>query len=207
MTRSRQQLAQLERLLRQCLNNACAANRIYRTAISCARSSRLRDLWQSCLVAVEIQRRVCLEVLMRLGLDAHDSRVRGADSVVIATDLISAVQAASSLSDAGNLELIAAEAVMLMEAKIQMNAELIGYIAAYGSAAHLPQLRDACPVLLALRLHQQMFHTREWVRELWLESIGFAALLPPPATGSIGIAESLVEAKGLASATLIGAAA
>lgn len=206
MTRSRQELFQLERLLRQCLDNARAANLIYRIAIGCVRSNRLRDLWQNCLVAVEIQRRVCREVLMRLGLDAHDTSTGSVDSVDIVADLMGAMHAASTLSDAGNLELIAAEAVMLMEAKIQMNTEVIGHIAAYGSAAHLPQLRDACPVLLSLRPHQQMFHTREWVRELWLESIGFAALLPPPATGSIGIVETLVETRKLASTELMGAA-
>lgn len=81
--------------------------------------------------------------------------------------------------DAEAAQLVAAECVVLAETKDHHNWELIGHIAKNASGATPKLLKDAFDEVETDEDHH-LYHTKGWSRELWIESLGFPAVLPPP---------------------------
>ena len=99
----------------------------------------------------------------------------------MAASLVEAIRSAKDGADATAAQLVAAECVMLAEAQTLMNWELIGSLARYGRSAQSAALQEVRRRMEEKEGNRYLFHTRDWVRELWLDSLGFASLLPPPA--------------------------
>jgi len=92
---------------------------------------------------------------------------------------VDAMEMALAAGDANAAELVAGECVVLAETKDHLNWELIGHVAKHATG-------DEAKVLLAAYEEVEededhhLYHTTGWTRELWIDSLGFPAVLPPP---------------------------
>jgi hypothetical protein len=76
-------------------------------------------------------------------------------------------------------QLVAAECVVEAETKDHLNWELIGHAAKKlkgGEAKALKQAHEQ----VEEEEDEHLYHTTGWTRELWIESLGLPAVLPPP---------------------------
>ena len=75
--------------------------------------------------------------------------------------------------------MVAAECVTLAETKDHLNWELIGEVVKRltGDAA---QVLRAAHKEVEEQEDKHLYHNSGWARELWIESLGLPAVLPPP---------------------------
>ena len=76
-------------------------------------------------------------------------------------------------------QLVAAECVVEAESKDHMNRELIGEVAGKLTGEEAKVLKEAHGEVEEQE-DEHLYHTMGWARELWLESLGLPAVLPPP---------------------------
>lgn len=74
---------------------------------------------------------------------------------------------------------MAAECVVLAETKDHQNWELIGLVAQKLAGPQAKVLQRAYDAVEKDEDHH-LYHTKGWARELWIQSLGFPAVLPPP---------------------------
>jgi hypothetical protein len=86
---------------------------------------------------------------------------------------------AARSEDAGAAQLVAAECVVLAETKDHQNWELIGRVAKKATGSVRKVLQQAFEAVENDEDHH-LYHTKGWSRELWIESLGLPAVLPPP---------------------------
>ena len=92
--------------------------------------------------------------------------------------LVAAIKLAMAKADPAAAELVAAECVVLAETKDHQNWELIGRVAEQGGP-HAKALKAAHEAVEQDEDHH-LYHTKGWCRELWIQSLGMPAVLPPP---------------------------
>jgi len=166
-------------LLYQSLETELGAIRIYREAIDCAASEELRKEWMRYLSETRRHERVLLALFKSMGMDPTHA-TSGRTAVASVSDaLVKAMRQAREAASSAHAELVACDCVVLAETKSRANWELLGHIAAYGGEQHSRMLRVALEDVEHDDVHP-LFHTRDWMRELWLYALGFAAILPPP---------------------------
>ncbi|HEX7719745.1 MAG TPA: hypothetical protein VF389_08060, partial [Woeseiaceae bacterium] len=76
-------------------------------------------------------------------------------------------------------QLVACECVVLAETKDHANWELLGKCAEALKGEEKKVLTAAVEEVEEEEA-EHLFHTKGWCRELWLESLGLDAVLPPP---------------------------
>ena len=76
-------------------------------------------------------------------------------------------------------EIVAAECVVDAETKDHHNWELIGKVAEKLSGAQARTLKEAYDEVEDEE-DEHLYHTTGWARELWIQSLGMPAVLPPP---------------------------
>jgi hypothetical protein len=72
--------------------------------------------------------------------------------------------------------------VVLAETKDHQNWELIGHLAEHGQGPETSALKAAFEAVEQEEDHH-LYHTKGFARELWIESLGLPAVLPPPRKG------------------------
>ena len=93
--------------------------------------------------------------------------------------LVSSMQLALSEGDRGAAQLVAAEAVVLAETKDHQNWHLIGEVVKKAKGELAKTLKEAHDQVEDEE-DEHLYHTKGWARELWIESLGMKAVLPPP---------------------------
>ena len=123
--------------------------------------------------------RVVTRVFETLGLDA-DAMTAGREVVRHqGQSLVKAMKMALDSGDADAAQLVACECVVLAETKDHSNWELIGHVAKNGTGEGIKVLKQAYDAVEDDEDHH-LYHTKGWCRELWIQSLGFPAVLPPP---------------------------
>jgi len=171
--------AQVNELLLQALETELGGVQIYETALRCAVNDDLKKEWQEYLSQTRRHVEVLTRVFETLGLDIKaDSPGR---QVVkhLGQSLVKAMDMALKSGDKAAAELVACECVVLAETKDHANWELIGHIAKHGRGDATDVLKQAYDSVEDEEDHH-IYHTKGWCRELWVQSLGFAAVLPPP---------------------------
>ncbi|WP_158982979.1 hypothetical protein [Lysobacter panacisoli] len=172
-------IAQVHELLYQALETEVGGIDIYTTAIKCAVNDDLRKEWGEYLGETRTHRAVLLNVFEMLELDP-DTRSPGRDVVAhIGASLVEAMNLAKRSGDARAAELVATECVVLAETKDHGNWELIGKVAEQATGEMARVLKQAHDAVEQDEDHH-LYHTKGWSRELWLQSLGIPAVLPPP---------------------------
>jgi rubrerythrin len=169
---------QVEELLYQSLETERGGVQIYETALKCAQNDDLKKEWSEYLAQTRNHEVIMLRVLDAFGLEAESETpgrqiVRGK-----AAALVSSMEAALK-ADPSAAQLVAAECVVEAESKDHMNWELIGEVASKLAGEQKKSLTEAHEAVEEEE-DEHLYHTMGWARELWLESLGLPAVLPPP---------------------------
>lgn len=179
MKKSAVDQAQIEELLYQALQTEQGGIKIYEHAVSVAVNPGLKKEWTVYLGQTRHHEKVLLGVFSELGLDPAKQTPGRKVVAHIGDALVTAIKMARDSGDAGAAELVAGECVTLAETKDHMNWELIGHVAKHSSGLQANVLKAAFNEVEEDEDHH-LYHTTGWTRELWIQSLGFPAVLPPP---------------------------
>ncbi|MCL1091555.1 hypothetical protein L2744_18510 [Shewanella profunda] len=170
---------QLHELLYQAIETERGGIKIYETALSCAQNKDLKTEWQEYLEQTRTHEQVLMDVFGELGLDPDTMTPGRKVAAHIGDSLVKAMQMAKAGDTAAAAQLVAGECVVLAETKDHQNWELIGHLAEHGEGQETKALKTAFE-LVAQDEHHHLYHTKGFLRELWIESLGLPAVLPPP---------------------------
>ena len=171
--------AQINELLYQALETELGGVQVYKTALRCAVNDDLREEWQKYLDETENHVRIVSTVFEELGLDPK-VETPGREVVRFkGQSLIKSMEMALAAGKPDAAQLVAAEAVVDAEIKDHANWELIGRIAEKSTGKMASVLKEAYEQVEEEEDHH-LYHTQGWTRELWIESLGMPAVLPPP---------------------------
>ena len=171
--------AQTVELLYQALETEKGGVQIYTTALRCATNKDLREEWSEYLEQTKAHVQVVSEVLRSLDLPL-DAETPGRKIVRhIGDSLVKAMEMALRGPDLAAAQIVAAECVTLAETKDHTNWELIGELAK-NSDGEMATLLKQAHAQVEPEEDEHLYHTQGWTRELWIESLGMPAVLPPP---------------------------
>jgi rubrerythrin len=169
----------LKELLCEALETERGGIQVYETAIACCENEQLREEWEKYLDQTRMHEQILMDVFATLGLEPEEEtsgrqivRERG-------QALVEAMVAAQSTGDRRRAQVVAAECVVDAETKDHLNWELIGEAAGKLKGAEGKALQEAFEEVEDEE-DEHLYHTQGWCRELWLESLGLPAVLPPP---------------------------
>lgn len=170
---------QVNELLLQALETERGGIQVYTAAIEAAVNEDLRKEWEEYLEETRTHEQVLTRVFEQLELDTEASSPGREIVAHHGRSLVEAIQLAREAGDPDAAQLVAAECVVLAETKDHQNWELIGHVAERSSGPTAKVLKQAHEAVEKDEDHH-LYHTKGWCRELWIESLGFPAVLPPP---------------------------
>ena len=170
---------QVRELLYQALETELGGVQIYTTALRCAENDDLKEEWEEYLEQTKNHVTIMEDVLTKLDLDP-DEETPGRKVVrTIGEALVQSMEMALAEGKPGAAQLVATEAVVLAETKDHQNWHLIGEVAKKAKADIAKVLKEAHDEV-EHEEDEHLYHTKGWSRELWIESLGMKAVLPPP---------------------------
>lgn len=170
---------QLHELLFQALETERGGIKIYETALSCAQNTDLKGEWEEYLEQTRNHEQVLLKVFEQLGLEPETASPGREVVAHIGDALVTAMKMAKKRDSPAAAQLVAGECVVLAETKDHLNWELIGHLAEHGQGKETGPLKSAFELVEKEEDHH-LYHTKGFLRELWIEALGLPAVLPPP---------------------------
>lgn len=171
--------AQVHELLYQALETEQGGVAVYTTAVKCAVNDDLREEWQGYLEQTTQHEQIVRWLFDRLGLDPEADTPGRQVVRHIGESLVSAMEMAKSSGPPEAAQLVAGECVVFAETKDHLNWELLSSLAEEAKGDLKSALRDACDKVEEQE-DEHLYHSTGWTRELWIESLGMKAVLPPP---------------------------
>jgi ferritin-like metal-binding protein YciE len=170
---------QLTELLYQGLETEKGGVQVYKTALKCVQNEELKEEWETYLEETTNHERIMLDVCTAMGLDP-DKETTGRKVVRhIGESLVKAMEMALASGPPEAAELVAAECVVHAETKDHLNWELIGQVVEKLSGSQKKTLKEAYEEVEEEE-DEHLYHSSGWARELWIQSLGLPAVLPPP---------------------------
>jgi len=170
---------QLEELLYQALETELGGVEIYTTALRCVQNDDLKEEWEEYLEQTKHHVEVVRGTMEKLGLDP-ETQTPGRKVVHhIGGSLVQAMEMALKEGEPAAAQLVATECVSLAETKDHMNWHLIGECMKKAKGDTAAALREAHDEVEDEE-DEHLYHSKGWARELWIESLGMPAVLPPP---------------------------
>jgi len=170
---------QVNELLYQSLETELGGVQVYTTALRCALNEELKEEWQEYLEQTENHVRIVQETMEVFGLDIGAETPGRKVVRHIGESLVKAMELALQSGGPAAAQLVAAECVTLAETKDHLNWELIGEAAKKLKGEEAKALKAAYDEVEEEE-DEHLYHTTGWTRELWIESLGLPAVLPPP---------------------------
>ena len=171
--------AQVKELLYQSLEVEIGGQAVYETAISCAQNEDLKEEWTKYLDETRTHEEILRETFSRIGLDPNVETPGRAVVRFKAESLVRSMEMARTDAGPAAAQLVAAECVVEAETKDHQDWELIGRVAEKATGEMARALREAHGQVEEQE-DQHLYHTMGWARELWIDSLGMPAVLPPP---------------------------
>jgi hypothetical protein len=171
--------AQLKELLLQSLVHERGGVMVYQTALECALNDDLREEWEKYLEQTQNHVQVLTTACVSLGLDPGETTPGCMIVQHMGKSLVVAMKMALAAGNPSAAELIACECVVLAETKDHADWELIGEFAKTADGETAAALMQAY-AQVEDEEDEHLYHTKGWCRELWLQSLGLDAVLPPP---------------------------
>lgn len=169
---------QVRELLLQALETERGGIQVYTAALKAVQNKDLRQEWQGYLDETHTHEEVLIQVFKDLGMDTEASSPGRTVVAHHGASLVTAIEMAIKNASAIGAELVACECVVLAETKDHQNWELIAKVAEAGGP-HAKVLKAAYEAVEQDEDHH-LYHTKGWCRELWIQSLGMPAVLPPP---------------------------
>lgn len=170
---------QVTELLYQALETEIGGVQIYTTAIRCAENDDLKEEWEKYLEQTKTHVTIMEDVLTKLDLDINEETPGRKVVRTIGETLVETMEMALAEGKPGAAQLVACEAVVLAETKDHQNWHLIGEIVKKAKGDVATVLKEAHDQVEPEE-DEHLYHTKGWCRELWIESLGMKAVLPPP---------------------------
>ena len=170
---------QVRELLYQALETELGGVQIYTTALRCVENDDLKEEWEEYLEQTQQHVQIVQDVLTKLGLDPNEETPGRKVVRHIGEALVESMEMALNEGGPGAAQLVATEAVVLAETKDHQNWHLIGEIIKNAKGELAKALKDAHDQVEPEE-DEHLYHTKGWSRELWIESLGMRAVLPPP---------------------------
>jgi len=169
----------LKELLCQGLETELGGVQIYTTALRCVENEDLKKEWEEYLEQTQRHVEVVQELLTAIGIDLNTETPGRKVVRHIGESLVKAMEMALKSGEPGAAQIVAAECVVLAETKDHLNWELIGEAAKKAKGETAKALKAAHEEVEEQE-DEHLYHTQGWTRELWIESLGMKAVLPPP---------------------------
>jgi rubrerythrin len=169
----------VESLLYQLLETELGGVQIYEKAITCAINEDLKKEWEKYLEETREHVEKARKLLEIMNLDPEAENLPRQLVRTMGNALVSLIETARGQGDPEAAELVACEAVVHAETKDHMNWELLGKLAKGmddDAGKELLEIQEE----IEEQEDEHLYHTKGWTRELWLESLGLPANLPPP---------------------------
>lgn len=170
---------QLAELLLQALETEKGGTLVYESALRCVVNDELKEEWEKYLAQTQHHVQIVQGVIEALGFDP-DTETPGRLVVRhIGESLVAAMEMALDSGKREAAELVAAECVVEAETKDHLNWELISEAAKVLKGPAGKALKEAYEEVEEQE-DEHLYHTTGWCRELWIQSLGLPAVLPPP---------------------------
>ena len=170
---------QLHELLYQAFETELGGVEVYKTALRCVQNDDLREEWEKYHEQTIRHVRITEDLLRAFELDPLAETPGRTVVRHIGRSLVKAMELALSNGPKEAAELVAAECVTLAETKDHLNWELIGEVSKRVKGERGKALRAAMEEVEEQE-DEHLYHTTGWGRELWVDSLGIPAVLPPP---------------------------
>jgi len=170
---------QVRELLYQMLETEMGGVDVYTTALRCVENDDLKEEWDKYLEQTKTHVTIMEDVLKKLGLDPNEETPGRKVVRTIGEALVEAMELALAEGEPGAAQLVAAEAVVLAETKDHQNWHLLGEVIKKVKGETAKVLKEAHEQVEEQE-DEHLYHTKGWARELWIESLGMKAVLPPP---------------------------
>ena len=170
---------QIHELLYQALETEQGGIKIYQTAVRCAVNDDLREEWQEYLDQTTNHESIVLAIFDQLNLDPSTDTPGRQVVRHIGQSLVAAMEMALAAGKPDAAQIVAGECVVLAETKDHLNWELISKVAEKATGTEGKALREACSQVEDEE-DEHLYHSAGWTRELWIDSLGLPAVLPPP---------------------------
>jgi rubrerythrin len=170
--------AQVKELLLQSLEHERGGIQVYENAIQCALNEDLRDEWGKYLEQTRNHEQILLRVFQELGLNAEEQSPGRGIVKQLGQALVQAMQNAKKAGKPEAAELVACECVVLAETKDHADWELITKAAEKLTGKQKAALQAAADEVEDQE-DEHLYHSKGWCRELWIQSLGMKAVLPP----------------------------
>jgi hypothetical protein len=172
-------IQQVEELVLQSLEHEQGGVKVYQTAVQCAVNADLKQEWQEYLEQTKTHVSTLEKVCQAMGVDP--GRETPGRKVVrhVGGALVEAMTMALQAGDKVAAELVACECVVLAETKDHADWQLLGKCSQQLEGAAGEALQQAYSVIEDEE-DEHLYHTKGWCRELWVQSLGLPAVLPPP---------------------------
>ena len=172
---------QVKELLYQMLETELGGVQVYTTALECVVNEDLEEEWTKYLQQTERHVEIVRQTLQKLGLDP-DTETPGRKVVRhIGESLVQAMQIA--LAGGGEpeaAELVACECVVFAETKDHTNWELLSKYVQKAAQGKEQEVLAGAIAEVEDQEDEHIYHSKGWCRELWIQSLGMPAVLPPP---------------------------
>ena len=171
--------AQFIELLLQSLEHERGGVKVYTTALKCAQRPDLQAEWEKYLSQTEEHVSTLTDICEIFDIDPFTMTPGTQIVKALGTSLVEAMNTALAAGDSAAAQIVAAECVVLAETKDHLDWELLGEAAKTLSGEEREALQEAYEKIEEQE-DEHLYHTQGWCRELWLESLGLEAELPPP---------------------------
>jgi len=172
-------IKQVEELILQSLEHEMGGVKVYEVAVGCAVNTDLKKEWQKYLAETRTHVTTLTKLCGALNIDP--AREAPGRAVVRHNGgaLVAAMKMARAAGDKAGAQIVACECVVLAETKDHADWQLIGECADHLAGAKGDALRSAYQEIEDEE-DEHLYNAKGWCRELWLESLGLNAVLPPP---------------------------
>jgi rubrerythrin len=170
---------QLHQLLYEALETEMGGVQVYQTAIRCAVNEDLREEWEEYHEQTQKHEQIVRELFGKLGLDPEKETPGRQIVRHIGKSLINAMEMALKAGKPEVAQIVAAECVVEAETKDHLNWELLSQVAEKSKGEDRKALKGALEQV-EKEEDEHLYHTMGWARELWIDSLGLPAVIPPP---------------------------
>ena len=171
-------IEQVHELLLQSLEHERGGVKIYKAAVASALRTDLRSEWSKYLLQTQQHVETLTAVVGVFGLDPFTTTPGTMIVRSTGNALLQSMEAARAAGNPAAAQIVAAECVVLAETKDHFDWELLGEVSKHLSGNEQRLLQDAYE-RIEDEEDEHLYHTQGWARELWLESLGLDAELPP----------------------------
>jgi ferritin-like metal-binding protein YciE len=170
---------QLNQLLYEALETEMGGVQVYKTAIRCAVNEELKKEWEEYLQQTQKHVEIVREICQKFGLDPQAETPGRKVVRHIGESLVKAMEMALGAGNPEAAQIVAAECVVEAETKDHLNWGLIAEVAKQIKGEEGKTLKEAHEHVEDEE-DEHLYHTTGWARELWIESLGLPAVIPPP---------------------------